>query len=59
VIDRKGTFTLKDLRLHFKEEKYWPTLVSYCLVNGYHARVSFRSPDWEINLQSPPSNMLR
>ena len=59
VIDRKGTFTLKDLRLHFKEEKYWPTLVSYCLVNGYHAHVSFRSPDWEINLQSPPSIMLR
>jgi hypothetical protein len=59
VINRKGTFTLKDLRLHFKEEKYWPTLVSYCLVNGYLAKVSFRSPNWEINLQSSASIMLR
>jgi hypothetical protein len=59
VIDRKGTFTLKDLRLHFKEEKYWPTLVSYCLVNGYHAHVSFRNPNWEINLKSSSSIMLR
>jgi hypothetical protein len=59
VIDRKGTFTLKDLRLKFKEEKYWPTLVSYCLVNAYHAKVSFRHPKWEINLQSSSPFMLR
>jgi hypothetical protein len=46
VIDRQGTITLIDLQLHFKDEKYWSTLVSYCLVNGYYAHASFRSLDW-------------
>ena len=48
VIGKKGTFTMKDLRQKFKEEKYWPTLVSYCLMNQYHSHHSFRDPRWEI-----------
>ena len=52
VIQTKGFFTLKDLRQRYPEEKYWPTLVSYCLLHGYHTNVSFRHPAWEIRVQS-------
>jgi hypothetical protein len=51
VIQTKGFFTLKDLRKQFPEETYWPTLVSYCLLQGYHTQVSFRHPAWEIRVQ--------
>lgn len=48
VIKRKGEFTLKDLRANFPEEKYWATLVSYCLKQGFYTDCSFRNPLWAI-----------
>ena len=50
TIKTKGFFTLKDLRKQYPEEKYWPTLVFYCLLQGYHTQVSFRHPAWEIRV---------
>lgn len=45
-----GTITMKDLRKVFPEEKYWGTLVGYCLMNNYLASVSFRDGTWAIAL---------
>lgn len=50
-LEKKGEFTMKDLRLRFKDEKYWPTLVSYALINGYRSDVSFRDPTWAIRIK--------
>jgi hypothetical protein len=50
VIEANGTFTLKDLRAKYPEEKYWPTLVSYCLLNNYHSKYSFRDKRWAITI---------
>jgi hypothetical protein len=52
VIDKKGIFTMKDLRFKFPQPKYWPTLVSYCLLNNYQSNVSFRHPDWGIQVNN-------
>ena len=58
-LEKKGEFTMKDLRLKFKEEKYWPTLVSYALVNGYRSDVTFRDPTWAIRVKHRSANMLK
>jgi len=51
-IQMKGEFTMKDLRAKFPQPKYWPTLVSYCLLNGYRTHYSFRDARWAIKVQS-------
>ncbi|MGA0097351.1 MAG: hypothetical protein ACO3H6_02070 [Bacilli bacterium] len=50
---KKNCFTLKDLRAKFPQEKYWSTVVGYCLMNGYRTHVSFRHPAWAIERKSP------
>ena len=51
-IQMKGEFTMKDLRAKFPQPKYWPTLVSYCLLNGYRTHYSFRDARWAVKVQS-------
>jgi len=58
-LEKKGEFTMKDLRLKFKDEKYIPTLVSYALMNGYRTDVTFRDPNWAIRIKHKRSNMLK
>ena len=58
-LEKKGEFTMKDLRLKFKDEKYIPTLVSYALMNGYRTDVTFRDPSWAIRIKHKSTNMLK
>jgi hypothetical protein len=51
IIHKKGYFTMQDLRAKFPQPKYWPTLVSYCLLNGFQTHVSFRDPRWAIQIK--------
>lgn len=48
TLEKQGKITMKDLRANYPDEKYWPTFVSYALLNGYQTKVSFRHPDWAI-----------
>jgi hypothetical protein len=55
-IEADGYMTLKEFRDEFKgrskttmiDEKYYRTLIAYCIINGYTAELTFQNAKWAI-----------